>query len=82
MSDLETICAVADRAETFNLPINRMTLIMDVNNACKQFGFEASRLLNADDETFAHDVIGIVGHMDRSSYPGTVGDCFVPRVAS
>ena len=27
-------------------------------------------------------VIGIVGHMDRSSYPGTVGDCFVPRVAS
>jgi len=55
---------------------------MDVNNACKQFGFEASRLLNADDETFAHDVIGIVGHMDRSSYPGTVGDCFVPRVAS
>ncbi len=81
MSDLKTICAVANRAEPFNLPTGRMTLIMYINNACEQFGFDASLLLNADDETFAHDVRGIVGNMDRSSHPGTVGNCFVPRVA-
>ena len=82
MIDPDTLFGIADRAKALNLPVSRMTLVIDIDSACGQFGFDASRLLNADDETFAHDVSGIVGHMDRSSYPGKVGDCFVPRVAS
>ena len=82
MIDPNTLFGIADRAKALNLPVDRITLVIDIDSACEQFNFEPSDLLNADDETFAHDVGGIVGHMDRSSYPGTVGDCFVPRVAN
>ncbi len=82
LDDHETIFAIADRAKALNLPVSRMTLVMDIRSACEQFSFEPTALLNADFCTFSHDVGGIVGHMDRSSYPGTVGNCFVPRVAN
>jgi hypothetical protein len=83
MNDRETLFHIADRAKfLLRLPVDRITLVIDIDSACEQFSFEPSDLLNADDETFAHDVGGIVGHMDRGSYPGTVGDCFVPRVAN
>lgn len=38
-------------------------------------------LLKAKPFDFAHDICGIIRHMDRSSYPGKLTDCFVPRFA-
>lgn len=36
-------------------------------------------LLAADDGNFAHDVSGIMRHLDRDT--GKLGECFVPRYA-
>ena len=38
-----------------------------------------SRLLEADAFNFAHDINGIIRHMDRSKYPGKLTGCFEPR---
>ena len=54
MIDPNTLFGIADRAKALNLPVDRITLVIDIDSACEQFNFEPSDLLNADDETFAH----------------------------
>lgn len=36
-------------------------------------------LLDAPWQDFAHDIGGIMQYMDRSTYPGKLMQCFVPR---
>lgn len=83
--EFELISQIADRAEPMfrraGNNIKRMTLIMDLDSAHQQFSLKLAELLAADDMNFSHDVGGIVRHMDRSQYPGKVGQGFVPRYA-
>ncbi len=84
--EFEVIAKICDRAEKMRIvaasvdPRNkRLNLMMDIDNAHKDVGINLVGLLEADDLNFAHDVIGIQAHMNRST--GKLEDCFVPRYA-
>lgn len=79
-TNLEMIGATIDRirAELPEIIANYETisLMMDLESV-PDLDFAA---LNASDNfTFAHDVCGIIRHMDRTSYPGQLTDFFEPR---
>lgn len=60
--------------------LDRMSFEMDMSAAHGKNGndpLDLRRLLDAPDETFAHDVFGIMAHMDRST--GKIGGHFIPR---
>lgn len=84
--EFEIIVKICERAEELGIvapsadPNNkRLNLIMDIDNANKDVGLALDKLLEADDLNFAHDVIGIQNHMNRST--GKLEDFFVPRYA-
>ena len=81
-TNLTTHLAIADRINAMvrNFPISNLHLWISVRIACEQFGFAASDLLNADDETFAHDVSGIIANMNTDRFPPYVDNSFLPRV--
>ena len=72
---------IAERAEKMNIyKGERITLLMDIENADKAFNLRLEELLNADDGNFTHDVIGIMMNIDRSN--PTDFNLFVPRYAA
>lgn len=78
--EFETIVKICERAEKMDISAGeRITLIMDLENAHKDVGLNLAGLLAADDMNFAHDVAGIQRHMNRST--GKLEDFFVPRYA-
>ena len=71
---------IAQRAEGMNLyKGERISFLMDMENADKVFNLRLEELLNADDFNFAHDVVGIVNNIDRNN--PTDFNLFVPRFA-
>lgn len=76
----ETIEKIVARAERDGLSTvaDRAHLTMDVTathaSGCP---LDLAGLLDADEFNFAHDVLGIVRHLDRNT--GQLGDCFLPR---
>lgn len=71
---------IAQRAEGMSIYIGeRLSLLMDIENADKVFNLRLEDWLNADDGNFAHDVIGIVNNIDRRN--PTNFNLFVPRYA-
>lgn len=82
-AEARTILAIVGRALSLNAKqggpqLDRMSLHMDIV-ACHKNGnpLDLDRLYAADDFNFAHDVFGIVRHIDRST--GQLGDMFSPR---
>ena len=76
--EFETIVKICERAETLDIaPKERMTLIMDLENAHASVGLNLEALLAADDLNFAHDVVGIQQHMNRQTKE--LEGFFVPR---
>lgn len=71
---------VCERAEKELKPLvsDRMSLMMDLDSVPE---LDLEKLLAAPAFDFAHDIVGIVHHMDRSTYPGKLTDCFLPRCA-
>jgi len=71
---------ICDRAEmeipTLSKVTDRTSLLMDLDSIPD---LDLYGLLNASHLDFVHDICGIVRHMDRSTYPGKLTDCFVPR---
>lgn len=59
----------------------KLDCTMDIN-ACHSNGcpLRLQELLDADDENFEHDVLGIRRHLNRET--GQLMDCFVPRYAA
>ena len=57
----------------------RITQIMDLDNAAKQFNMRLEEMLEASDYDFAHDFIGIQNTMNRET--GKIEGLFVPRFA-
>ncbi len=74
---------IAQRAEGMDLYNGeRSTFLMDLESADNVFNLRLEDLLNADDENFAHDVVGIVNNVNRSEFPATDFGLFVPRYSS
>lgn len=74
------IMQIAERADEKGLLMfDRLSLIMDIEAVHAEIGLRLSDFLNADDENFAHDVVGIQRHIDRQSKKLT--DFFLPRFA-
>jgi hypothetical protein len=76
----DLIAQIAERAEKMNLLMfDRLTLIMDLRAADKQFNLRLEDFLKADDFNFAHDIVGIQQNMDREE---SVVRRMLPRFAS
>lgn len=74
----EKTIKIIERAEAMGIGIgDRITRILDMENADKEFNLRLDEFLNADDTNFIHDFCGIQAHMDRKNMK--MGDCFVPR---
>ncbi len=56
--------------------VSRLSANMDLESVPE---LDLEKLLNAPLKDFAHDMCGIRRHMDRSTYPGKLTDCFWPR---
>jgi hypothetical protein len=54
----------------------RAKLMMDLD-ACSDWNL--LELLEMPDGDFGHDVAGLMNHIDRSTYPGTIPGWFSPR---
>lgn len=79
--EMLTIVEIAKRAEDKGLLMfDRMSLIMDIENAHKQFNLKLNEWLKADDLDFSHDIVGIQQNINRETKK--VENCFLPRYAS
>lgn len=80
--DEELIDSIVDRAMPLLTPTgaDRMDIVMDITathaNGCE---LDLEKMLAADDFNFAHDIVGIYRHIDRST--GKLGNHFLPRFA-
>lgn len=73
---------IAERAEEMGIYNGeRMTLLMDIESADDVFNIRLEDWLEADNFNFAHDLVGIVNNIDRSNFPATEFNLFVPRFA-
>ena len=80
MNKLELQTAILNRAKAMGITWgDRITQAMDIMNADDQFDLDLEDWLNADDENFAHDFIGIQNHMNRETM--RCENFFVPRFA-
>lgn len=72
---------ILDRAEEYakmnGVEINRLALYMDIQATHAQSPIRLQELADAGDGDFAHDVFGILRHLDRKS--GQLSDGFLPR---
>jgi hypothetical protein len=60
-------------------PIDGLSLDMDLAAVHAKVPLRLDELLGADDFNFAHDIGGIMRHMDRTT--GELADFFLPRFA-
>ena len=78
--EIEIISKITERADNLNLLCDdRISLMMDLDVANKEFNLRLSELLEADDFNFSHDICGIQNNIDRTTK--TFINCFVPRFA-
>ena len=85
-NDADKIKEIVDRAfEEIDVLNDKgftcMDVLMDIT-ACHANGcpLDLEKMLAAPKFDFAHDVCGIIGHLDRST--GQLVDCFLPRCAA
>lgn len=77
--DFELIAKIAERADKLNLLMfDRLSLIMDIEEANRQFNLRLEDWLAADDYNFAHDIVGIQNNINREAKEFNF---FVPRFA-
>jgi len=57
----------------------RIDMILDIDVANRDCPLKLQELLEADDNNFYHDIIGIGQHLNRQTRK--LEDCFVPRFA-
>lgn len=85
MSDFQTICKIADRAEAMYarlgmlMPTDRMGLIMDIDYTDKVCPLDLAGWLASDDGNFAHDLGGILKNFNRVDM--VLDNYFTPRYA-
>lgn len=77
---IDKIVEIAKRAEKMSSSnVDRITLIMDLEHADKEFNLRLDEFLEADNFNFAHDIIGIQRSINRQTreFEGF----FLPRYA-
>lgn len=81
--EMKQVDRIIDRAmelgNAHNIPIDPLTLQMDLAATHKHCPLRLKDLAEANDFDFAHDVLGIRSHMNRET--GLLEHCFVPRFA-
>ena len=83
--EADLIGLIADRAfalakEAGVRRLDKCSVVMDLTAAhINAYPLDLAGLLAAGHGDFAHDVFGIIRHMDRDT--GKLQDCFVPRYA-
>lgn len=83
-ADIDLIDKIADRVTKCSfydeLKVKKQHIVMDLTathcNGCK---LDLYAMLHGSLSDFAHDVVGIMRHLDRET--GQLQDCFVPRFA-
>jgi hypothetical protein len=77
------IARIVDRATTIareaGVRPGRINLFIGLSLAHKHMPLNLDVLADANDVTLAHDVFGIMRHLDPKT--GELRDCFVPRTA-
>jgi hypothetical protein len=78
--NFEVLAKILDRADDKHLlTFDRLSLMMDLECAMKEFNLSLDELLNADDFNFTHDICGIQRHINRRTME--FENFFVPRFA-
>lgn len=77
--DHKLIYLIAMRAYEINNYINFTILMMDLSACHNTCPLKLEELFNADLSDFAHDIGGIMKHINRRT--GQLEDCFLPRFA-
>lgn len=76
----ETTKRILERAEKlFPGQVDRLSLSMDIAATNATCPLDGKKLLAFPDLDFAHDIVGIHHHLDRTT--GELLNCFVPRCA-
>jgi len=86
-SDTKTISLIAQKAytnfkqylEMGAVTISVLDIMMDIEAVHEYMPLDLEAFLNADEENFNHDVIGIIRHLNRETK--LLEQCFVPRFA-
>lgn len=74
----DTVAAIIRRLrETYDIKFDALSLSMDLTVCSNRGHVNLATLLESADSVFAHDLDGIVNHLDRET--GELADCFVPR---
>lgn len=83
--EIDLIDRIAERAVSMakeqGSEYSKSSAMMDLESAHLDCPLKLDELLNADNFNFSHDVFGIANHIDRSTYPGKLTGCFLPRYA-
>lgn len=80
MNKVQLIIAISNRAEEMGLiSFGIVDFRMDIMNMDKIIGLRLEDFLNADDENFAHDVLGIYKNFNRGTLE--IDNSFLPRFA-
>ncbi len=80
--DFDTMSSIANRAIELgiNFHADKMCLMMDLECVHESTPLDLDRLLSADELNFAHDLVGIQNHLNRSTRQ--LEGCFVPRLSA
>ena len=70
---------IVDRIRAKFPNVDKISTLMDLESAHLDIPLDLKKLLNSDEFNFMHDITGIDRHMDRTSFPGKLINCFVPR---
>ena len=73
----EIILNIAERAAALKNGTKRLDVIMALTFVHQHTPLQLQELLETDDGNFAHDVFGILQHIDPKTTK--LGGCFVPR---
>ncbi len=90
-----TILLIADRVMSLLEPevLRKVSaeVLPDVTHTQLQMNLESvlltcpnidlEKTLDFDDFNFAHNLLGILAHLDRTDYPADLTHCFLPRCA-
>ena len=77
--EVRVMARIARRAASMGIKRQHLDLMMDLEAAHRVCPLKLADLEHAADADFAHDVCGIIQHLDRDT--GEIGGCFRPRYA-
>lgn len=76
--DIQVITKIVEKAfNTLEIGSSKVDLTMDISATHIYNPLDLNRLLEAKEDDFAHDIYGIVSHIDRTT--GKLKNFFTPR---